>query len=136
MSAQHRSTDVSTRHPADLPPGRLWTGVLLAPAAWIAQGSLGWYFGYQACAGLTPPSARVALGVLSIVTLALAVAGLWIAWGNWGQTTSERHIGQVKAMDRVEFMSAGGVLVSTVFAIGIAWAGLSALLLHECGGMR
>ncbi len=136
MTAAHRRTDVSTLHPAAVPPGRLWTGVVLAPAAWIAQGALGWYVGYRACAGETTAGARMALSVLTLAALAAALTGLAVAWGNWGRTTPERHVADVKAWDRVEFMSAGGVLVSGVFTIGIAWAGLTAILLHECGGMR
>jgi hypothetical protein len=136
MSAGHRRSEVSTVHPADIPPTRLWAGVLLAPAAWIAQGSLGWYFGYQACVGLTVGGARVALVVLSLVTLAIALAGWWIAWSSWGLTVPERHLFDIKARDRVEYMAAGGVLVSSIFALAIVWGGLSPLFLNECGGMR
>ena len=136
MTAAHRRADVSTVHPAFVPPARLWTGVLLAPAAWIAQGALGWYFGYEACDALTAGGARAAIAALSIVAFALALGGWWVAWMNWGRTTADRHPSNVKGWDRVEFMSAAGVLVSTVFAIGIAWAALSGVLLHECGGMR
>jgi len=109
---------------------------LLAPAAWIAQGSLGWYFGYEACAGLTTGGARVALAVLSAVALVAGLVGMSIAWSNWGRITPERHPMDIKGWDRVEFMSAGGVLVSGMFTIGIVWAALSPVLLHECGGMR
>jgi hypothetical protein len=132
----HRPSSVTTMHPADIPPSRLWGGVLLAPAAWIAQGSLGWYFGYAACEAMTTAGARTALGVLSVVTLAVALTGLWIAWTNWGRTTSSRHVADIKGWDRVEFMSAGGVLVSGMFSIGIVWAGLSPILLDACGRMR
>ena len=132
----HRRSDVSTVHPADIAPARLWTGVLLAPAAWIAQGALGWYFGYEACAGLGAGGARVALEILSAIALVLALVGLSVAWSNWGRTTPERHPMRVKGWDRVEFMSAGGVLVSGIFVIAIVWAGLSGILLHECGGVR
>jgi len=136
MSAAHRRSDVSTMHPADVSPRRLWAGVLLAPAAWIAQGSLGWYFGYQACAGLTVPGARVSLTILSAVTLAVAATGGWMAWTCWGQTTAERHPLHITAWDRVEYMAAGGVLVSGIFAIAIMWGGLIAAFINECGGMR
>lgn len=136
MSAQHRPSDVSTRHPANLSAGRLWTGVLLAPAAWIAHGALGWYFGYQACAGMSSGTARVALGILFVVAATLALTGGWIAWNNWGQTTAERHVGDIKAWDRVEYMAAGGVLVSGVFTLAIVWNGLIPLFVFECGGMR
>jgi hypothetical protein len=132
----HRPSEISTLHPADVPPGRLWTGVLLAPAAWITQGSLGWYFGYQACAGLGVAGARTALMVLSLVCLGFALVGGWVAWSSWGLTATERHPLDVKGWDRVEYMAAGGVLISSIFVIGIVWGGLSPVLLNECGGMR
>jgi hypothetical protein len=115
---------------------RLWAGVLLAPAAWIAQGALGWYFGYEACTTFGVGPARVALVVLSLIALVIAAAGGVIAWTNWGAVSPGRHPGHVHAGNRVEFMAAGGVLVSTMFVIGIGWAALSALLLATCGGMR
>jgi hypothetical protein len=120
----------------DVAPTRLWAGVLLAPAAWIAQGSLGWYFGYEACTTFGVGPARVTLIVVSLITLAIAVAGGSIAWTNWGSVSQERHPAHVHGWDRVEFMSAAGVLVSAMFVIGIGWAMLSALLLDSCGGMR
>jgi len=120
----------------EVPVARLWTGVLLAPAAWIAQGALGWYLGYEACTTFGIASARVSLIVLSVSALAIALTGGFIAWTNWGRVTEVRHPGHVQASRRVEFMAAGGVLVSTMFVIGIGWATLSALMLDACGGMR
>jgi hypothetical protein len=115
---------------------RLWTGVIAAPAAWIAQGALGWYFGYEACGGWTPAGARIAVAVLSALALVAALAGWSVAWRTWGRVAAERRPFDVTGWDRVEFMSAGGVLVSSIFIIAIVWAALSALLLRECGGMR
>jgi hypothetical protein len=124
------------RQPDPIPAGRLWAGVLIAPVAWIAQGGLGWYFGWASCTVLTIDGARLVIGTISLVALVAALAGLAIAWGNWGHVAVERHVTRVKGRDRVEFMSAGGVLASGMFAIGIAWAGLTSVLLHQCGGMR
>ena len=115
---------------------RLWAGVLLAPAAWIAQGALGWYLGYEACTTFGVAQARLALMILSLLALGIAVASGLIAWTNWGAVSRERHPGHVHGWNRVEFMAAGGVLVSGVFVIGIGWATLSAVLLDACGGMR
>lgn len=120
----------------DVTVTRLWAGVLLAPAAWIAQGALGWYLGYEACTTFGVDRARIGLLVLSLIALAIAVAGGSLAWNNWGAVSAVRHPAHVHGRDRVEFMSAGGVLVSVVFVIGIGWATLSALLLDACGGMR
>jgi hypothetical protein len=133
---EHRASQAAAPHPAEIPPGRLWTGVLLAPAAWIAHGALGWYFGYEACGGLTASGARAVLGILFVIAIVLALAGGWIAWGNWGHTTSERHVGHIKGRDRLEYMSAGGVLVSGIFTIAIIWNGLIPLFIFHCGGMR
>ncbi len=136
MTGEHRRSDVSAVHPADVPEWRLWAGVLLAPAAWIAQGSLGWYFGYEACGGLTIPVARTVLTILSLIALSVAMAGGLIAWSSWGRVVPERHPGDIKGSDRVEYMAAGGVLVSSVFAIAIVWGGLTAAFVNACGGMR
>lgn len=136
MSGDRHGSHASTFDPVAVPPGRLWSGVLVAPAAWIAQGALGWYWGYTACTTLTPSGARATLAVLTIAALVASVTGLAIAWTNWGRITRERHVTEVNAWDRVEFMSAGGVLISGVFTLGIAWAGLTAVMLDRCGGMR
>jgi len=128
------SPDVSRlRHHRDVPEGRLWFGVLVAPAAWIAQGALGWFFGYRVCTSMSIAAVRTTLGVISVLAIAMTIAGLITGVMNWRQTDGD--VG-VEAWDRVAFMSLAGVFVSASFLVASIWAGLTPVLLSSCGGMR
>jgi hypothetical protein len=128
------STHVSRfEHRRDVPEGRLWFGVLAAPAAWIAQGALGWFFGYRVCTSMSIASVRTTLGVISVLAIAVTIAGLITGWRNYRQFGG--GIG-IEACDRVAFMSLAGVFVSAAFLVGSIWAGLTPVLLDNCGGMR
>jgi hypothetical protein len=120
-------------HHREVSEARLWFGVLAAPAAWIAQGALGWFFGYTVCTSMSLPSVRVVLAVISIAAIAVTVAGLFTAWRNWEQS---RGPAGLEAWDRVAFMSIAGILVSCSFVAGTVWAGLTPVMLDSCGGMR
>jgi hypothetical protein len=63
---------------------------------------------------------------------AVACVGLIAGMQSWREASARRRA----AADRVEFMALGGVLVSAAFVVGIGWAGLSAVFLDVCGGMR
>lgn len=123
----------SLDHRADLPPARLWFGLLAAPAAWTAQGLLGWFFGERICTSMSVPSVRLVIGIVSLAAVAVAAWGLLTAWRNWQQAGDRRS---VEAWDRMAFMSMGGILVSGAFVLGTVWAGLTPLLIDACGGMR
>jgi|SRR5689334_9216497 hypothetical protein len=111
---------------------RLWFALLVAPIAWIIQGLLGWAVGSGICTAWSVGTVRIAIGVLSILMLACAAAGLMTGIRNWREVRREPRA----AGDRVEFMSLGGVFVSTAFVIGIAWSGLAAVFINVCGRTR
>jgi hypothetical protein len=113
-------------------PARLWFGLVAAPAAWAVDGLLGWFFGAQICTAMSIATVRIIVGVLGLAALAVAAAGLSVGVANWRVAAGEPR----PAADRVEFMSLGGVLVSTAFVIGIFWAALNPLFIGVCGGMR
>jgi hypothetical protein len=112
-------------------PRRLWFGLVAAPTAWAAEGLFGWWVGAQICTAWSVGRVRAMVGVFSIVMLAVAIAGLLTGLRNWRDTSVT-----AKQVERVEFMSFGGVLVSVAFVIGIFWSGLSAVFIDVCGGMR
>jgi hypothetical protein len=128
-----RAAVSSLDHRADLPPLRLWFGLLAAPSAWVAQGGLGWFFGGRICTSMSIPSVRLMIGIVSLLAIALAALGLLTAWQSWQQAGDHRSF---EAWDRVAFMSFAGILVSASFLIGTVWAGLTPLLIDTCGGMR
>ena len=131
MTAASSGSLVDTRL-ADLPPRRLWSGILLAPAAWVLEGLFGWAVGARICTSLSIASVRLIIGGFSVLMLAAAAAGLWIAVGSWREATGDAQI----PSDRVEFMALAGVFVSTSFVIAVFWSGLSAAVLNVCGRMR
>jgi hypothetical protein len=128
---------VHTAHEREpVPPGRLWYGVFAAPAAWIAQGAFGWLAGSRICTSMTVGAVRTTVALLSIGMLVIAISGLVVAHGNWKRSSDAPHPTAVSGWDRVEFMSAAGVLLGVMFIIAIVWAGLGSALLDRCGGMR
>ena len=111
---------------------RWWFGLLAAPGAWIVEGLFGWGAGSRVCTAWSVATARLVIGAFSLVMLAFAAAGLLTGVRNWRTATAAPRA----AGDRVEFMSFGGVLVSTAFVIGIIWSGLVAVFIDECGRAR
>jgi hypothetical protein len=111
---------------------RLWFALLAAPAAWAIAGLAGWGVGSRICTSMSIGSVRLVLGAISAVALAVAVAGLFVAAGNWRITSMAPDV----AGDRMAFMAAGGAFVSVAFVIGLIWFGLNTVLVDTCGGMR
>lgn len=114
----------------------IWYGLLAPPSAWAIQELLGWFFGERTCAQMTPPAVRLVVLAISIVALLIAVSGISTGWTTWTRRTDAAGIVETDARDRVEFMAIGALFVSSVFAIAILWAGLSAAFLSDCGRMR
>jgi hypothetical protein len=110
--------------------------LLAAPAAWAVQGLLGWFFGERTCAQLAPSAVRWIVLLVSVVALLVAVAGISRGLTAWRRHAGAHGLAATDARDPVEFLAVGGVLVSSVFAIAIVWAGLSAAFLSDCGRMR
>ncbi|MGE3958373.1 MAG: hypothetical protein AB7H96_16800 [Vicinamibacterales bacterium] len=123
----------SLRHGSRVHTGRLWFGLLAAPAAWVAQGALGWFFGERICTAMSVGTVRLVIGAVSIAALAIVGAALLTGWRSWQASTDRTGI---EGWDRVTFMAMGGVLVSASFLVGTLWAGLSPMFIDACGGMR
>jgi hypothetical protein len=117
---------------AHVTPSRLWIGLLAAPVAWSVQGLLGWFFGARVCTSMSIGAVRLTVGLIGVAALVVAVGGFTVGLENWRTASADPR----PAADRVEFMSLGGLLVSSTFLVAIVWACLNALLLNGCGGMR
>ena len=111
---------------------RLWFPMIAPAAAWAAEGLFGWWAGAQICTSMSISGVRASVTIVSLVMLTVAVAALVMALSNWRESGARSHA----ESDRIEFISLGGVLVSSAFVVGIAWSGLSAAMLNVCGGMR
>ena len=117
------------RLPVTLP--RLWFGVFAAPTAWVAALLLGYLGSAAICRSRDDASG--ALLVLLAGMLALALAGLIVAFANWRslrQAASPTNIAPLWGRSR--FLAAGGLLMSALFLVGIAFLAISALLAPSC----
>lgn len=128
-----------------LPVGlkRLWTGVLLAPGAWVVAEGVGYYVAARSCelgvagiplVGTTHPSLTQAL--LSLALLIVAVAGLVIAVANWRAVGGRPTGDEPPEWGRARFMSYAGVLAGVLFTAGIVLFALPVLFVNPCSQAR
>ncbi len=118
---------------------RLWTGVLLAPAAWVLMELIGYYIAARGCddgGGIHAPGpthpATLTVG-LSVILTGVAAAALVIALGNWKH--SHRSKGQPWE-GRERFMAKTGVIGSALFVVATLLFGVPALVLDVCQHVR
>lgn len=133
----HANTYPAEQH--RLPPGRLWYGFTVAAAAWALEGVIGVIVSAQFCPadlphwGLTSQtSVQIALGIITLVLLAIAISGGVVAFRNWQALAGHREFTHAEGINREAFMSMGGILVSVVFSIGIIYSGIPIIILNQC----
>lgn len=128
----------ATPHPPPS-PARVWIAMLAAPAAWAAQGLLGWLVASLGCvpgdAGwLSPPTAHALELGISAAALAVAGAALAIGWAAW--RGGARAAADVQGRARPDFLAATAMLVSAVFVIAVALAAMPQFVLPMCETAR
>lgn len=121
----------------------LWTGLVLAPAAWFLQLTIDTPLLSQACyprdeplGGPLPTLSAVVLAV-DLAALVAAVVGFVIAWRTWHHTRQEKpgrgqHL-MASGEGRSRFMAMAGMLTSALVGIAVVYIGLLHLLLRDCG---
>jgi hypothetical protein len=129
--------------PHRLPQGRLWYGFSAAPAAWAIQGLVGVIVSSQVCPAdvsnwglLGQGGIRLLLGVVTLCALVVAISAGVISFQSWQRLAGGRELIHAPARTREAFMSVGGVLISTVFTLGILWAGIPLIMLQICARAR
>ncbi|HEX5439121.1 MAG TPA: hypothetical protein VFW98_18355 [Gemmatimonadaceae bacterium] len=125
-------------HPPVIGYGALWFGILAAPLAWSLLLVVNYAMAAQSCAPegmvLNHPlfaSVRLFEGMLSLVALAIAVAGLVTAIRN-RVVSSNAEVPHDVVWNRVHFMSLFGIVVSALFVNGIVLHGLGVVLIPLC----
>lgn len=131
--------------------GRLWFGLLGAPAAWLVTEFLGYLLAARSCeAGRNGINAYgvgnppVVVGVLALLMLAIAAAAAWVAGGTLrrlgarpGAAAAGRPgVDQSAEWGRARFMALAGVLTGVLFALGIVLIGLPPFLVRACSEAR
>ena len=118
---------------------RLWFGFAGATAAWVLTGILNVLLAWQACIGgeagsfiFTQTGIRVALGVITFVLLAVAVAAGVISFQNWRTLSRQPEFMEAEGRGRKEFMALVGVFVSLSLGAGIFWFVLPIYIIRMC----
>jgi hypothetical protein len=105
----------------------LWTGLLLAPTAFLINLELGYALVPTACrTGHTLP-----LHLVHLACLLLAVAGIMVARGNRGSSDLTEADGHGHAT-RARFMGRLGVAVGLLFALVIISQAIPGFVLSPC----
>lgn len=139
------ATVSSTLAPHDPPPvanGRLWAGVVLAPAAWSVAELVGYFLVARACdrgAGNAGGPAAVMQAVLVVALVVVGIVGLAIAVSNWrrlGEPRETRGPASPAVWGRAQFMALGGVIASSLFVLGMVLFALGPLLGNGCNEVR
>jgi hypothetical protein len=105
----------------------LWTGLLLAPVAFLANLEVGYALVPAACRlGTVLP-----IHAVQLACLLLALAGLGVANRNRLSSGSAAR-GQERWLARMRFMGALGVAVSLLFALTIVSQAIPTFVLSPC----
>ena len=125
--------------PHILPQPRLWYGFAAAPIAWTIQGAMGVIVSAQFCPTGLPNwgilgqnGVRAAIGLVTLVLLAIAVSGIVVSYNNWHRLNGPREFAHAEGITREAFMSLGGILISSVFTVALVWAGIPIVMLEQC----
>jgi hypothetical protein len=138
----------ATTHPAPrrhtVGLGALWFGLLGAPAAWSVQELASYAVVAHACfpswqpyALPTIPGTWTIAVVVSLLMIAVALAGVVTAWRSWGRTEprtvrSGFHQAEV-GEGRTQFMAFSGLLVSGMVLYTMVLNFLMLFLVPPCG---
>lgn len=105
----------------------LWAGLLLAPAAFLANLELGY--------ALVPAACRInsarPVHAVHLVCLLLAIAGVLIAYGN-RRSAGELGAGVDGRAARTRFMGGLGIAVGLLFALVIVSQSIPGFVLSPC----
>lgn len=119
-----------------------WRAVVAPPAAWLAQGAIGWFIAAHACAEdtrrISPATARVWIGAITVVALAISVGGLMASRHMWRAPAVVTESGPVPAAvtERVRFVGMVGLVICITLTLGLALAGFPMILVSGCGEAR
>jgi hypothetical protein len=121
---------------------RLWFGLVASAVAWVSLGCIDILINWRACMhqqdyGIPNPHpvARILIGVVALLLLAIAVGAGSISWSNWRRLSTHPLL-EGEAVDRNQFVALLGVIVSLTLGVGIVWLAIPPLFLDICWRAR
>ena len=113
-------------------PLLLWAGLFVAPAAWALNLQANHMLSAFACEGWWRP----AFHVVTLITVSIALTGVWLAWRSWQTLRDADGRQEVRALrhriERSRFMAAAGLVLSAYFALTIMAQWIPALFIEPC----
>ncbi|MCW5978496.1 MAG: hypothetical protein KIT09_10480 [Bryobacteraceae bacterium] len=106
----------------------LWAGLLLGPIAWLAHQASSYLLVYWSCG----TGHRFAFHIVSVLMLAAAGAGAWLALGAWRGTGKGWADDGGGRSDRGRFMAVAGMMASGLFALAIVAQWIPTFLVDPC----
>ncbi len=110
---------------------RLGFGFFAAPAAWAVQLLLGYVLALPSC----QVGSKASMYILSVAAAVVAIAAALTSYAGWKKYSQggERRITDLEVnVNRSEFLSMAGVIVSLVFLALIVYTGVAAVFLSAC----
>lgn len=108
--------------------GRLWTGVLAGPVAWLLNLLLSYLLTDWSC----NHGHAVVIHLVNVVTLLAALAGTVVAWSAWRMAEPSKSTGAAPPPGRVRFMALAGLILGIVFALAIVAQAIPPFILGPC----
>jgi len=124
------TTDTTTRVQEAGRIAALWTGVLLAPTAFLLNLEFAYLVVDWGCKRASMPPGAVHL--VHAACLLLAAVGALVAWRRW-RAAGAHWPGELGGPEgRTRFMAGLGVATSAMFALAILAQWVPSLVLHTC----
>ena len=121
-------TDPNTSIPDARHIRMLWGGLLLAPAAFLANLQIAYALVPAACAARN----TLPLHLVNAASLAVALAGGLIAWRSWSTVGRRWPDGEAGPIGRSRFLAAMGVSLTALCVLVIVAQWTAVFLLDPC----
>lgn len=122
---------------------KLWFGCITSAVAWVALGCTDIVINWRACQHQvsygTPaaqPGVRLLIGLLGTAFFILAVWSGVVSYRNWRRLTSQKQFMEAQAVERREFLSVLGVIITITMGMGILWLSLPPIFIDICWRAR
>lgn len=124
-------------------PRSLWFGCITSAVAWIVLGCTDIVINWRACqhqanfgeAG-PHPYVRLLIGLLGVAFFIVSVWSGVVSYRNWQRLSLQKEFMSAQAVERREFLSVLGVIITVTMGFGIIWLALTPIFFDICWRAR